>query len=159
MRRLINESKKWGDFNSKGDRQISLDLENRTVHVFYTNISNFKNVIFTIKTSGEYPFNPPKVFISTGKYKEKRILELYKMTRLGQYELTDLMPSIKCLCCFTILCVGKWCPTLNILDVLKEIEFFLELRDRVRSRVTVRFFQRKEHKLPADLWNEIIEFI
>ena len=44
MRRLRNESKKWQEFNSKGDRQISLDLETKIVHVFYMNISNYKDV-------------------------------------------------------------------------------------------------------------------
>jgi ubiquitin-protein ligase len=159
MRRLRNESKKWGEFNSKGDRQISLDLESNTVHIFYLNISNFKNVLFTIKVPGEYPFKAPKVFISTGAHEERHIMQLYKMTRLGQNELEILMPNMKCLCCFTILCNDKWGPMKNILDILKEIEFFLELRDRVRSRVTARVFQRHESGLPAVLWNEIINFI
>ena len=39
MRRLKNESKRWQEFNSRGDRQISLDLETKIVHVFYMNIS------------------------------------------------------------------------------------------------------------------------
>ncbi len=129
------------------------------VHVYYANISNFNDLLFKIRTDGEYPFSPPKVFISTGKYKETTILELYRTTRLGQNELNELIPSMKCLCCFTILCSEKWSPTNNILDVLKEIEFFLNLRDRIRTRVIARFFQRKERKLPADLWNEIIQFI
>ena len=158
MRRLRNESKKWQEFNSKGDRQISLDLETKIVHVFYKNVSNFKNVLFTLKMSGEYPFKAPKVFISTGKYEERHILQLYKMTRRGQNEL-EKMSNMKCLCCFTILCSDNWHPTRNILDILKEIEYFLELRDRIRSRVAVRVFQRHESGLPAVLWNEIINFI
>ena len=158
MRRLRNESKKWYEFNSIGNRQISLDLESKTVHVFYMNISNFKNVLFTMKIPEEYPFKPPKVFISTGKYEERHILQLYKMTRWGQDELENLN-DMKCLCCFTILCNDNWHPTKNILDILNEIEYYFELRDRIRSRVTARIFQRHESALPAVLWNEIIEFI
>lgn len=158
MRRLINESKTWHEFNSKGNRQISLDLEKKIIHVFYLNVSNFKNVLFTLKIPDEYPFKPPKVFISTGKYEERHILQLYKMTSKGQNEL-EKMTNMRCLCCFTILCSDKWHPTRNILDILNEIEYFLELRDRIRSRVSVRIFQKHESALPAVLWNEIIKYI
>ena len=45
------------------------------------------------------------------------------MTRRGQNEL-EKMTNMRCLCCFTILCSDKWHPTRNILDILKEIEYF-----------------------------------
>jgi len=157
-RRLKNESKKWEtEFNNE-NRHMTLLRD--TVFIYFMNIGNIKDIIFEVRCGlpSEYPFKPPKITYNLGNGK-KSMTELYKLSRYESAELKTMNIGMDCLCCYTILCGDNWDVCLKMVDIGKELERLIKLRQRIRKRMMARKVQRKEMEIPSDLWNLIISYL
>ena len=145
-RRLTNESRKWED--EEDIYNLVTNEHEIKVEVYIFEIGYLNNLIFDFIIPFEYPFKPPKI-----NYKGKSIRWIFKTNKLFKDDLKKIM-NTTCLCCSSITC--NWGPTLNIINLVHEIKFFIN----IKLLLVELFFCRKIVKsLPDELSNYILEYL
>ena len=89
---------------------ISIDKINNSINIKKDNL----DIKFILPF--DYPFKSPQVYINNKSY-------LKMLATKSNFFLDEITKNynIKCLCCNTILCSGKWYPSLKIESILHEI--------------------------------------
>ena len=152
-RRLRKESEKWIDRDEEIYTLIT-DESKLKVEVIILKIGRYEQLIFDFIIPFEYPFVPPTVL-----FKGKSLKSYYFTSRLFRQELRlidNRRLSTDCLCCASILCQHNWGPTLNIINIVKEIKEFFYIKLRLVEKYMVLKVMRN---MPQSLSNYVSQFI
>jgi len=166
-RRLRKESEKWID----RDGEIYTLITNESklkVEVIILKIGRYEQLIFDFIIPFEYPFVPPTVLFKGKSLKsyyftsrlfrqELRLIDNQKLSTNTQGVLIDNQRlSTDCLCCASILCQNNWGPTLNIINIVKEIKEFFNIKIRLLEKYMVLKVMKN---MPQSLSNYVSKFI
>ena len=104
----------------------------------------------------EYPFKPPQVRINQKSYMNS----LNSKDKLYLGQLWKIR-KVKCLCCYSLLCAGNWCPVVTMVKLCEEIELNHRFRDYM---IRLRFLINVNRKLygnilPPEMIEAIMPFL
>ena len=162
-KRLFNESTLWADEYVNKNKVLCLknDENNKVIgaHLYFTNLGNMKDVFFEIIVDDMYPFSPPAAYyLPNHREWKKSVMKLYRLSYYGRKEMEEISEYVGCLCCHSLICKDNWCPTRNIMDLAREIETIVLLRQRIVDRIIFKMMFNKID-LPLDLIKNILIYI
>ena len=111
----------------------------------------------TFKIPNMYPFARPNLFIRDKNYL-CLLAEMSNRLKI-QYNEKD------CLCCNSILCKGIWGPTINILDIIKEVEYMIMIHNnrdirKCYDKINLKRLLKKKLDINIEvIYNEIKKYI
>jgi len=94
-----------------------------------------KNHQITIILNENYPFRSPKIYINNKPYIE------FLASKFDMIEVKNISKYKRCLCCSSIACHNNWKCTSTIRDIIKEIRYMINLRNRITERQCCRIIQ------------------
>ena len=123
---------------------VKLHLTNKTDINVIIIIKKHK-ITFHIKE--KFPFQPPFIYINNYTYLD--------MLRTSFSNILKKINGMECLCCYTSLC--NWEPTIKLIDLINEIEYVINIKERIMKRYYAKKIQDKY--INDELFNCIESFL
>mgnify|MGYP001207304264 FL=1 len=170
----------------------SLDYK-YNIEIFTTNINNNEQLLVSIKNQDQsiffellvprdYPFKPYNYFssYSNNNYSYfKHIQNIHETLNKNNIDRTILeffyninyqkranflnLPNKNCFCCNSILCYSNWSPSLNIINILNEIEeikFIEKYKNKINyNKLKKIYYNNYIINLPDDIYYKILSYI
>ena len=103
----------------------------------------------------DYPFKPPSLYI-INENKETNYKNLLAQNGYIRKELNKM--DIKCLCCSTILCPGNWSPSVTLIKVVDEYQYFKSIIKSIIYKYYL-YIIMQENKIPIELYDNIAKYL
>ena len=118
--------------------------------IYFNKIKKYK-----ISIHYDYPFRPPVIYLYFKEGKSVNYLDfLKKYSYINIINKEIKKYNIKCLCCKSLLCPGKWSPAIKIIKLLKECKNNCQIINSIFNKY---WFLKHANKMCIP--NEIIDLI
>ena len=116
-------------------QKISAEHNNNDILLKIKNNNN----TYEMKLPLDYPFRPPTNVLYNGiNYKEKLSNSPERIKNILKYNY-----NVNCLCCDTLLCATNWIPTMNICNLINEIDKITQIKKEIKIRLSCHIIRDK----------------
>ena len=114
--------------------KCSFQQKNQKLYQYITLLND--TIEIKIKYDSEYPFCPPcKILINKINY--------ISLLKCSSSDLKILKINKNCLCCSSLMCKNNWGPTLNLFNILDEVESTLKIKKGIINYIFCNVIKRK----------------
>jgi ubiquitin-protein ligase len=117
---------------------LSINITENLINIKILDKNYSKNNIYTFLINKNYPFTQPNVFINNITY-----IQFMQIKSPETLKLLKEIWGYDCLCCSTYMCSDNWRPTIKILNIIEEIQFYRNIRLAIMYKILCNKISQK----------------
>ena len=160
LRRIRSEERDWLKKPLSRNTFICYEESEGAVYIiYYKPVKYVKQIYFKLIMGENYPFAKPGIVYSMDLENWREMRKFYELRNRGMVRRFKGTTGLECMCCVSIICGDNWKVQTKMKEIAKEIERFMEIKERMNNRLLLEIISRRDVRLPDDIWNYIIEYI